>query len=200
MGHCDCGFGELPACQLSASSVQRQQSTRRVNRLMAQTNSKSEEVGEQQSAVAHGNSQPACCSQQQDVRGSRSAWFTKWTSIPLGPIPHITTRPDYRSRLPPRVQEVAAQFRPLVQDGQWTTGLFECWFHKHRHAGRLESSLVKLCYRILSCPNNRMLAQQLITAYYKGFSIHWPAFTLSRCVRTGLSSLQSTSLAGKLAE
>ncbi|DBB02782.1 TPA: hypothetical protein ACH3X1_013614 [Trebouxia sp. C0004] len=99
---------------------------------MAQTNSKSDELGEQQSAVALGNSQPANSSQQQDVLGSRSAWFTKWTSVPVGPIPHITTRPDYRSRLPPRVQEVAAQFRPVVQDGQWTTGLFECWFHKHR--------------------------------------------------------------------
>ena len=141
----------VPAeCTVGSTSSKKEERTV----VMAQTNSKSEELGELQSAVANGNGQLACSSQQQDVRGSRSAWYTKWTSIPSGPIPHIKTRPDYRSRLPPSVQEVAAQFRPVVQDGQWTTGLFECWFHKHRHAGRLESSSVKLCYGILSCPNN----------------------------------------------
>lgn len=41
---------------------------------------------------------------------------------------------DYRDQLPPTLEEVAAHYAPIVQDGKWTFGLLEMWGHKARIA------------------------------------------------------------------
>ena len=100
--------------------------------------------------------------------GQGSAWCTEWTAIPPGPVPKILTRADYRSRLPASIQDVATQFRPVVKQGQWTTGLWECWKHKHRHDHRTavklgaaqspnETTLVVCCVAATSSLNSLCL-------------------------------------------
>eukprot|EP00884_Botryococcus_braunii_P006425 jgi/Botrbrau1/15784/Bobra.4_1s0136.1 len=61
----------------------------------------------------------------------RGRVFTHWDAIEhdFKPPPG-----DYRDQLPPTLEEVAAFYAPIVQDGKWTFGLLEMWGHRARVA------------------------------------------------------------------
>lgn len=58
------------------------------------------------------------------------AWWTHWNAPPslaLPINPGSTYRGDFRDIVPPTIEEISAQYHPVVRHGEWTVGLFDMW-------------------------------------------------------------------------